>query len=572
MKKLTKLLLVLLCVAMLLGTLAACGGDTQDGTKTTDGQQNIGGEENNSSTYTGPKYGGVLNFVYGTKEDHMDINAPGASAGTYQWARYIYESALATGADGKLYPLVCEYEIADDYSWFKLWVRDGVTFHDGTAVTIEDVIASYARNTKRDLKAHVVKEEVTDGVWTQYFDETGCVETICWYGYYDASYGVMPKWVCDQFNVEEGNIILDAKYVIGTGCYKIIADEYVNQQIVPMERYEGYCAYEGAGEDNGVAAPRRAYIDRINILMNTDTNNTLMHFLNGEYDVVNASIDTFQTSLEPLGYHMYADESGHTSSDTANLIFNLHENSPSIVRDDVNLRKAILAAIDMEEVSYAEYSTWYLSQHTPLAIEGYDYEVFQNADFCGEDNIELAKQYLAKSNYNGETLILRRPSTAGAAMLLAIQQNLEDAGIHVDIEPVEISAYVSDYRNGESGWDMYVLFGATSVNTVQNMPVNNYVCWTSNEEATELRTKLFAEMTGTEASIALWNEYAQLLVEEVPVWWICRSKGDRFVQQPTLHPNYTGYQNYRSAYWEDPENHGGISDYAAKMNAQLGVN
>lgn len=559
MKNLKRLMAVILCLVMLVGTLAGCA-------------DNGGNDISQTGNTDTPKYGGVMNLVYGTKEDHMDINAPGASAGTMQWARYVYESALATGADGKLYPLVCEYEMAEDYSWFKLWVREGVTFHDGTEVTIEDVIASYARNTKRDLKAHVVSEDVTDGVWTQYFDDAGCVETIYWYGYYDASYGVMPKWICEKFDVSEGNIILDAEYVIGTGCYKIIPDEYVNQEIVPLERYEGYCAYTGTTDDNGNAAARHAYLDRINIIMNTDGNNTLMHFLNSEYDVIFVSIDTFESSLEPLGYKMYADETGHTLSDTANLIFNLHENSPSIVKDDVYLRKAILAAIDMEEVAYAEYSSWYLSQHTPVAIDGYDYTIFQEADFCGEDNIELAKEYLAKSNYNGETLVIRRPSTAGAAMVLAIAQNLEDAGIHVEIEPIEVAAYVTNYRDGQSGWDMYVLFGQTTVNTIQNMPVNNYVCWTSNEEATALREKMFSYMTGTEESIELWNQYAELLVEEVPVWWLCRSKGDRAVQQPTLHPNYIGYQNYRNAYWEDPENHGGISEFAAQKNAELGLN
>lgn len=560
MKSLKKLSLILLCMAMLLGMLAGCGDNKQ------------GGSAGDDSSNSGPKYGGVMNLVYGTKEDHMDINAPGGTAGTVQWAKYVYESALATGADGKLYPLVCNFEVAEDYSWFKLWVREGEKFHDGTDVTIEDVIASYARNSKRDLKAHVIKEDVTDGVWTQYFDETGCVETICWFAYYDCSYGIMPKWICEKFNPDEGNIIIDPEYVIGTGCYKIIPEEYVNQEIVALERYEDYLPYTGTSDDNGVAGARHAYLDRINIIMNTDSNNILMHFLNGEYDVVNATVDTYETSLKQLGYQMYADETGHTSSDTASMIFNLHDNSTSIVKDDVNLRKAILAAVDMEECAYAEYSSWYLSQHTPLAIEGYDYDLFQNADFAGEDNIELAKQYLAKSNYNGETLVIRRPSSAGSALVLAVAQNLEDAGIHVEIDPVETSAYVKDYRDGQSGWDIYFTFGATSVTTVQNMPVNSYVCWTSNKEATALREELFSYMTGTQESIDCWKEYAQLLLEEVPVFWICRSKGDRFVQQPTLHPNYVGYQNYRNGYWEDPENHGGISEYAARKNAELGLN
>ena len=35
------------------------------------------------------RYGGVLNLVYSTMDDHCDINAPGASAGTFFWARYV---------------------------------------------------------------------------------------------------------------------------------------------------------------------------------------------------------------------------------------------------------------------------------------------------------------------------------------------------------------------------------------------------------------------------------------------------------------------------------------------------
>ena len=55
------------------------------------------------------RYGGKVTQAIGTADAHLDINAAGATSGTSYWARYVYESALATGIDGKLYPLVCEY-------------------------------------------------------------------------------------------------------------------------------------------------------------------------------------------------------------------------------------------------------------------------------------------------------------------------------------------------------------------------------------------------------------------------------------------------------------------------------
>ena len=92
--------------------------------------------------------------------------------------------------------------------------------------------------------------------------------------------------------------------------------------------------------------------------------------------------------------------------------------------------------------------------HSPVIIDGYSTEAFDSADYCGSANIELAKQYLEQSNYNGQTLILRRPATAGSNACLMISQCLEAAGINVDIEPIEKNAYSADFKDGTAGWDM----------------------------------------------------------------------------------------------------------------------
>ena len=562
-RSLTLLLAVLLLAAVLGGCAPKQAATTGQPTQTTEAQapadetsEVVAPLEVDAST-DASRYGGVLNLVYSTMDDHCDINAPGASAGTFFWARYVYESALARGADGKLYPLVCEYEAADDLSWVKLWPREGVTFHDGTPVTIEDVIASYQRQTRHATFENVTDIQVDGDVATFTFDEQGCAKFLAWISYHVADYGVMPKWICEQFDAPNGEIITDPKYVIGTGCYKVIPEEYVNQELMPLERYDGYVAYEDGGDDNGQAAPRRAYMDRINCYVNKDGNNRLMHMLSGDYDVIAVDIDTYQASLKDKGYGMYYDPTGKTIADTLTLLFNMHDNSTSSVVNDPNLRKAILAAVDMELVAQAEYSSWYTMDHSPVIIDGYSTEAFDSADYCGSANIELAKQYLEQSNYNGQTLILRRPATAGSNACLMISQCLEAAGINVDIEPIEKNAYSADFKDGTAGWDMYVLFGQATTTWPGSMPTSCYRAWSCSEEANTLRDELFRYLTGTEESIAKWEEYAKLCVEDAPFFVICRSKGDRFVQAPGLNPNYTGATFYYNAYWDDPSAHMG---------------
>lgn len=553
-------LAMLMTLVLLASLLAGCGGSSNGQTQQT--QPQVGGQPQvdatvgtNDAIPEEARYGGVLDIVYSAMDDHVDINAPGASAGTLFWARYVYESALVCGLDGTLYPLVCEYDVAEDYSWLKLWTREGVTFHDGTDVTIEDVIASYKRNTKRDIFENVVDTKIEGDTVTFTFNENGCVNFMYWLAYPTADYGVMPKWICEQFDPSEGNIITDPKYVIGTGCYKVVPDGFISQEVMPLERYDGYVACEEGGDGNGQAAPRRAYMDKINCHVNKDANNRLMHLINGDYDACVVDQNTFESSLEGMGFQMYYDPSGKTMADNNTIAFNMREDSTSILAKDANLRKAILAAIDMPAASYARYSSWYYDIHSPIYIDGYTTAPFDNADYCGTANIELAKEYLAKSNYNGETIILRRPATAGSETCLQIQQDCEAAGIHIEIEPVEVSAYSADFRDGTSGWDMYNLYGQGVSTWPGLMPTNAYSAWKNNEEANELREKLFSYMTGTEESIAYWEEYAQLMAEEAPCFVICKSKGDRFVQAPGLNPNYTGYAVYYNAYWDEPSAH-----------------
>jgi len=543
-----KLLALLFAGIMIISCVACGGGSSNDSTTAQTGE---------TQTASGPQKGGVIHTTYSTFDDHLDINTPGASAGTAWWSRYVYENALCVGLDGQVYPLVCDYTVdnPDNIGQIRLKVLEGKKFHDGSLVTIEDVLASLLRATRRDIFADATDYAIEGDELVINFDVNiiNGTSTLYWLGYYDYTYGIMPKSICDKFPMSESVVITEAQYVIGTGCYKLDPAGYIPQDKITMVRFEDYIGCTTGGENNGLASPRNAYVDKIILHKNSDGNNTLMHLLNGDYDVAYTQADTFQTMLEPMGFTMYAPS--NATSNNMTLLFNLHDDSSSILKDDVNLRKAILAAADMPTMCYAEYSDWGLSDvHSPLVLDGYDTSMFDNADFNGAANVELAKQYLAQSNYNGQELVFRRPSTSGMAAIQELVQNLKDAGINAKMEAMEISAYQNDYHQGTTGWDGYILYGNGSNTHPCFIPVNNYKAW-DDETGAQLRNKLFSAIGGTEASKQAWVDYANYNVEEVPCWTICKSKGDRFVCPGDLHLNYDGYSNFWNAYWDDPSAH-----------------
>ena len=145
-----KLLALVLAVVMML-SLAACGGGGAGGSGSGSGSgANVPVEE---------RYGGHLNVPL-AKVTSLD---PARATGTwnYVWTRLIYEAPLTRDAEGNICPNVCNFELSDDRLTLKLWVREGVKFHDGTDVEIDDVIASVhqERRWQRHLQVQGIQRK-----------------------------------------------------------------------------------------------------------------------------------------------------------------------------------------------------------------------------------------------------------------------------------------------------------------------------------------------------------------------------------------------------------------------------
>ena len=119
---------------------------------------------------------------------------------------------------------------------------------------------------------------------------------------------------------------------------------------------------------------------------------------------------------------------GAPSSNGSQMFFSGHESRP--VANDVNLRLAICYAIDVEGLIASCYDGYAEPMHDPAVntLVGY-LSKWDSEEYYGY-NVELAKQYLEKSDYKGQTLELMQSSgTQGERVAQMIQGYLMAIGI-----------------------------------------------------------------------------------------------------------------------------------------------
>ena len=202
-----KLLAMLLAIVMIVGLMAACNGG--DETKPSETPTQGGSAENPTQgaadVPTEPtraneeRYGGHLDVCIQSNPTGLD---PNKQTGTwkYIWTDCVYENALTRDAEDKIAPGVCDYELSEDMLTLKLWPREGITFHDGTPVEAEDVLASIKRAcsmnaTRQKVIVDVAESMTIEGnVLTIKFKEYK-EQTLYYLAAWQTWIAVMPCWL-----------------------------------------------------------------------------------------------------------------------------------------------------------------------------------------------------------------------------------------------------------------------------------------------------------------------------------------------------------------------------------------
>ena len=134
--------------------MAGCAGgdDSEEPTDGTDGGSDEDGEDTTTTDPGEIQEGGTLVWGHSEVTQNLDIHQT-ATASTGRFLNSVYDPLIGLTRDLELSTdpdiaspgLATDWEISDDLMTYTFTLREGVTFHDSSELTAEDVKYSYDR-------------------------------------------------------------------------------------------------------------------------------------------------------------------------------------------------------------------------------------------------------------------------------------------------------------------------------------------------------------------------------------------------------------------------------------------
>ena len=401
---------------LLSASLCARGGSkTAEGTSEAAGESSEAETSNTLSEGT-PVPGGSV--VYGMTQDlasldpHVDTDA-----GTRDVVFNLYEGLVKPTSDGGFIPAVAsDYIISDDAKTYTFTLRDGITFHDGTPVTIEDVKYSIDRYAEIQGESSAFSSLV-DSVEVQ--DDKTLVVNLK--ESYSEFLPMMTIAIIPQSNEDP------AGNPIGTGPFKYVS--YTPGQNLELEKYDGYWQ-EGVPSLDSVEFKFIADVDTAFVELQAGTIDILKYLTSAQAETLGDDYNIVQGSM--------------------NLVHAMYLNSAYEPLSKTEVRQALCYAVDRDAINNFIFGgkSHIIGSHMIPAMSKY-YE--PEAETVYSYDPEKAKELLADAGYaDGFDLEITVPSSysqhVDSAQIIA--DELSQVGINVTLNQVEWSTWLQDVYKG----------------------------------------------------------------------------------------------------------------------------
>ena len=322
------------------------------------------------------------------------------------------------------------WEIADDAQSMTFTVAPNVTFHDGTTATAEDLIYSLWRLAQPELSPQADvstfsnidfdQSEATGELTGKLVFKTPMLTIIP---------SMLKSWILSKEHIEglgEDNAWWENS--IGTGPYKI-------ESIKQGDRYNL------VRNDDYWKADEKAAFEKAVVRYYAEASTMYMDFESGALDLI---INPLTTDVARVlnGDINDAVCDIYPSLQTFCLGFN-EEMNPVLA--DENVRKAIYYALDVDIVTKLAYDFLGVGADSIFANGVQDTYVRPH-----EQNIELAMQALSDAGYGpGELTLVFGTNTQNVNMALAeaVQAQIQEVGINVEIVTADPNEHISNFRN-----------------------------------------------------------------------------------------------------------------------------
>lgn len=415
---------IVLAISLLSLVVAACdGGD--DGGAGGEGQPEPGGLE--EVTWALPTLPDVLLVP------HDWTTASGAVMSLVE------EGALAFGDDLSLQPAVAESWEAVDPVTYVFTLREGVTFHDGSDLTAEDVVFTLEWNMDPDNASQLAAFFGS----VESVEATADDEVTVTLSQPDAQFAYsmahMSGFIMKQEQLESAGESFGTpdELPLGTGPYRLV--EFVPDDRVVLERYDDYWGERGAAE-------------RIVIRSIPDSQTRLLAMqsgdIDGAFDIPISEVDQWE-GLDGV----------NVITAPSNGVYQLILDQETPPFDDIHVRKAIAYGIDREGIVQGV-----LNGHGAAArainppgiwggvLDEASVNAFYDTVPTYEFDLDAAQQELAQSSVpDGFEFSVPVPNNDPVATnsFLAMAETLSQIGITMNVQQVDPGEWLDVYFGHE---------------------------------------------------------------------------------------------------------------------------
>lgn len=492
-----RILLLLVAVAMLPAALYGCTGGTGNS-----GNNAISAESDGLSDGSSVTVG--ISQDLDSLDPHKAVNA-----GTNEVLFNIFEGLMKASPDGSVIPAVAsDYEISKDGTQYIFTLRQGVKFHNGNEVTLEDVLYSLERCAGSENDGVPLMSAFSNVTSVDADAQGRVVVTLA-----EPSLEFLNSMTAAIIPADTGD--QQATAPVGTGPFQFVS--YTPQSSMEMKRFDGYWGTP-------------AYLETVTFKIISDTNTMVMGLNGGTIDMVVHMPNTLAGSVDP---------DFTVLEDTMKLVQALYINNSVKPFDDVRVRQAMYYAISVPEIIDFVCDGAGVATGTSMYPAFTKYFVAELAEVY-QQNLEKAKQLLTDAGYpNGFEMTITVPSnyTQHVDTGLVIAQQLSAAGITANVEEVTWETWVSDVYRGRN-YQTTVSGIAASDMTAREMLVRytadnskNFINF-SDGEYDDVVARAMATMDMDE-QVSLYKRAQEILNEQAASLWI-QDLCDLVVMRPEL--------------------------------------
>lgn len=487
MKRMRRLVLLTLVCAMLTSMCIGCGQTPSSSEETTDQTETTEATQTSSKTASIALSENVL-----TLDPHQANNMS-----SYQVRQMVFDTLIETDHLGNYTPcLATDWSVSEDGLTISLTLREGVKFHNGEDFNSADVVCTFQR----------LIDDPTLVVASTYWPLLTKVTAI---DDYHVELTLSEPWagvpislintfiLPDEAFTELGDKLFTDQLLYGTGPWKF--DEWVDGQHFHVVKNVDYWNKENFD----------SYYDDVYVRIVLEPSTAVAGHVAGDIQAYIAS-GGISTDVLPLyeGSEDRIDLVDIMTGGTHYIGFQCGEGS---VFHDINVRKAVAYAIDRQSIvdyilgAGAVPRSFMVEDRLGAsdAIEEFPY------------NPELAKEYLAKSDYNGEeiTFSSNTGTLKSQEIVVAVAEMLNQVGFNCKSEVVESATLLEMRTTGN--YDFFM------VSTMQecNDPIKYINVYVKNDIHSHnyVDDELWAKID--ESNKTLDPEKRKALLEEIVADW-----------------------------------------------------